>query len=89
MDRTASTRPNGQAPCQKPYTEPRAHAAANASTNDGRRCSNAYVTSIAVTATSQTPIAPSCGLEQRLQELPRAFRSAELESNRPEIRFNG
>src|SRR5437879_2988911 len=36
---TASTIPNGQAPCRKPYAEPIKHEAAKARTNHGLRFS--------------------------------------------------
>jgi hypothetical protein len=41
MDQTASTNPNGQAPCRKPYAEPNAHATANPRMNHELRFSNA------------------------------------------------
>ena len=37
----ASTTPNGQAPCKKPYADPRAHDPANANTNQWLRSSSA------------------------------------------------
>src|ERR1700675_767571 len=40
-DHTASTRPNGHAPCRKPYTEPRAQATAKARMSQRLRASKA------------------------------------------------
>jgi 2-iminobutanoate/2-iminopropanoate deaminase len=40
-DHTASTAPNGQAPCRKPYSEPRAQAPAKPRTHQGERSSHA------------------------------------------------
>jgi hypothetical protein len=38
---TASTSPNGHAPCKKPYAEPSPHEKANAKMNHELRCSSA------------------------------------------------
>ena len=53
---TASIAPNGQAPTRNPYTEASTHAPANARTNHELRLSKAYVTSMALTATTPNQV---------------------------------